>query len=394
MKRNTISFFFLIVLIFVCAFQTSAWGISGEIYDELRYLIIGLVTVSFLSSYKGNILRHTKIPVFKAHFWGLVIFSFILILLYFLGLDPEWQPARDLWIALILLIIGLDINLSKRRFIKLINIYIIAYTVAALSIVFVFSSGFNIREIYLPVPKNQIAPSFGAAFILALYLGIKSSAFKRYGYFIFSGLLLASLLVLRGRSVMVGTFFSILLLVFCFIRSRRYKIVAFLIGFFLVLFIGQFIYESFFLNYDVDSINSFSAHRYDVYLMAFSFLKTNFIFGLLGGAKFTDYTIHNYVLYNLVNYGILISFVLFLIYIKYIGTLFKGIRLNKFEYSEIGLLPMVIIFVVSFFEYTYPYAPGSSIFFTFFLLGQYLRANYIVIHSDVTIQTEALPKPF
>jgi hypothetical protein len=109
----------------------------------------------------------------------------------------------------------------------------------------------------------------------------------------------------------------------------------------------------------------------------FNYFRNYTLTGQLGNPIYTGKTIHNYILINLVNYGILISVLLLSIYFQYIVEIFKAIKKNTFQYYEIGPLVMMIIFIVSLFEYTYPYAPGSAIFFPFFLMGQFLRIDFL-----------------
>lgn len=138
-------------------------------------------------------------------------------------------------------------------------------------------------------------------------------------------------------------------------------------------FVGNFVYEALFLNYDTSDLNSISTLRWANYIAGLEFFIKHPVGGQLEAPYISNTAIHNYILYNLVNYGIFIGSLLLIVYFKYIFKSIKIIRNNSFQYFEAGPLAMVIIFFVSLFEYTYPFAPGSAIFFPFFLMGQYLQ---------------------
>jgi len=373
MSINSIKYYLVFILIIITSFQYSSWGISGEMYTILRGIIITLTIIIFFVSLKGITYKSLKSKIFKTHFIGLALLVSILVALYIFGFSIINTPVRDLALALIILIIGLNLNLEEKLYKRLINIYIVLYTLAALSIVFTYASGFVIKEQYLPIPKNQLAPAFGVAFILSFYFSFKKKRLTKLFYYAFTGLLFASLLVIRGRAVLVAVSLTILIFIFYYIKNWKYKITTIIVGIALIPFIGQFIYEALILNYDVSNINSVSAGRWATYMGGLNFFKLHWMFGSIGASSWNGRIIHNYILYNLVNYGVFIGSLLLIIYFKYILKIASSIRNNTFLYFEVGPLVMVIIFIVSLFEYAYPFAPGSAIFFPFFLMGQYLQ---------------------
>lgn len=308
----------------------------------------------------------------RIHFWGLFFFFFVLLLLFLLGINIDFSSARDLALALVVLLVGLNMNLSEQKCTILVKLYIALYAFAALSIVFVFASGFIIHDQYLPVPKNQLAPAFGTAFILSMYYAFWQRGPNKWFYFIFAVLLFASVLVIRGRAVIFSIFIIAIIFVVYFIRDKRYRIIIMLFVFAIAPFIGQYVYDAMFLNYDVYDVNSIASGRSERNMVGLDFFFDHILFGSFEDS-FVDSIIHNYVLISLVEYGVLLGSVVLCIYFKYILTIIKAIKRNTFQYFEVGPLVMVILIVISFFEYTYPYAPGSSIFFPFFLMGQYLK---------------------
>jgi hypothetical protein len=367
------SYIILIFLIFVSAFQFSSLGITGEPYLLSRNLLIINITILFIVSYHSPTHFIKTIPSFRIHFFGLLIFLFFLIFFSIGGFEINFNPARDLALALVVLMIGLNMHISEKQFTSLVNIYILLYAISALSIVFTFSSGFEIQDRYLPIPKNQVAPAFGVASILSLYFGFMKKGFCKLYYYIITLLLLSSILVIRCRSIIVAVFLTILIFTFFYISNRKYKIIFIASTIILISTLGQFIYDAIFLNFDVSDIDSITTGRVSTYEQGINFILEYPFGGMLEGHYSYGSTIHNYILYNIVNYGVFISFVLFVIYFKYIFTIINGIRNNSLKFYEVGPLVMVVIMIASLFEYTYPYSPGSAIFFPFFLIGQYFN---------------------
>ena len=378
MTKNSTIYSIFILLIFISALQFSSWGIDENIYPILRNILIGIIGVLFLLSYKNPTIYFRNIPTFKVHLIGLFFFAIILFVLYAFGCYVEFSPVRDLALAFVMLMIGLNIALTEKQFNKIIFLYILFYTVASLSLVYTYASGFLIYEQYLPIPKNQLAPAFGIACMSSLYFGFKKNRkLEKLFYFLSFGLLFASLLVIRGRAAIVSILVATIVFIFFYLRNRKYKIITAIAAVLLLPFIGQYIYDALFLNYDLSDIDSFTTGRYERMMEGFNYFRNYTLTGQLGNPIYTGKTIHNYILINLVNYGILISVLLLSIYFQYIVEIFKAIKKNTFQYYEIGPLVMMIIFIVSLFEYTYPYAPGSAIFFPFFLMGQFLRIDFL-----------------
>jgi len=165
---------------------------------------------------------------------------------------------------------------------------------------------------------------------------------------------------------------AFLVFIFYYIRNKKY--IFFTLAFVLLLmpFIWQYLYDALFLNYDITDIDSISTNRMTRNLIGIDFLLKYPLTGQLGHT-FYGRKIHNYVLISLVSYGALLSSLILIIYFKYVLKIIRAIRKNTFQYYEVGPLVMIILLIISLFEYTYPYAPGSAVFFPFFLLGQYLK---------------------
>ena len=75
------------------------------------------------------------------------------------------------------------------------------------------------------------------------------------------------------------------------------------------------------------------------------------------------------------NYGVLFGWPLLIIYLMIFIKCFRVIINNKNEIWQSGILLVVLMYIVSLLEYSYPYSPGSATMFGFIMFGQYLRRS-------------------
>lgn len=379
MLKNKFSYYLIVILIFLVAFQFSAWGIADGVYSIIRYMIIIAVTILFVLNVKNikNCVSHESI--FVVHFIALLFSGFLMLLITIFGYDVELSPIRDFLLAFVFILIGYNLKLNIKNIEWIYLLFSVLFTFSSLSIIYKFSNGFSINEQYLPVPKNQLSPVYGMAFILSLYCGTKSMLFRKVLFFTCAFILFNVLLVMRGRGTLVAVFIVAIVFLFFFLKSKKSKLIAIAAGLLSVPFFIPKIYNSFFLNYDASSLESVSAGRFDNYIVGLLFIKENFFDGALGESFIISGTIHNYLIYNFVNYGFVLFSPMLLLYFLYVFKIVKAIKCNSFNVFEVAPLMMLVIFIVSLFEYTYPYAPGSAVLFPILFFGVYLKQRKVLI---------------
>jgi O-antigen ligase len=179
---------------------------------------------------------------------------------------------------------------------------------------------------------------------------------------------------------------SILIYLLSHLKAKKFLIlVPLLVLILFVLIIGidqnllqnifRYIWDSIFLNYDTNNLNSFSAGRIDTYISAINFSIKNPLLGLLNGySSFYDSSPHNYILFNLVNFGIVGSFpfIIFYLYIFYFA-LKKDTKINNNDVFKVLTFAFIALLVISNLEYTYPFGPGVSQLMVWFLMGQLIK---------------------
>lgn len=363
----------MIMVIVTLATQMSYWGLQKTSYvviKNVNYVFIALlILLNFTEIFKA--LRQSN------YLLGLsilcVVQLILLIIIYGIGADMNLNTSIDILVVLTLLAVSYSIKLDIKRFDLLILIFLVLNVISALSVVYFFAPDLVINEYYLPVPKNQIAPIYGVGVMLGLNLLLRKNGIKKIFPLIFILIFFICILIVRGRSVIVATILSLILYFIFFIKDRRTKIFFVFFSIIFLMFFWNYIYESFTLNYDVTDVESLSSGRASTYEESIAFIRNNLLLGEIGYGKFADYTTHNYILNILVNYGILFSLPSLIIYFMLIYKLIKGLVEKNRQIFDVSILLIYLLIIVSMFEYSYPYSPGSATLFPFILFGQYLR---------------------
>lgn len=372
---NKISFILLITLLSVMMVQLSPIGL-GDNYEKFRYVIIALTGILFLFSWNLNIVFSIKI--FKCFFF--VVFGEIALLsiVFVVGGNVNWHPLLDLLMALGFIFISL-MRITTRQYFLILNLFIWGTLYIGISCIFTYGNGFVINDLYMPIPKNQIAPILAIGCLIAFSMGTRVQRVKQKFYYCgIAFLLFACICVFRARANIVAL--AIGLLIYFVFYKRNLRVLFLGVGMGIVVFVflpfGHFVYDALFANYDVYDLNSVSAGRTDTYLVSLNFILDNFLWGdlALENERLGGGIVHNYGLYTLENYGIIGGGLLMWFYIK----LWMNIMKNNISQPQIGIysigsIVFIVPLVVSLFEYTYPYSPGSAVFMAYFCLGQYFR---------------------
>ncbi|WP_313262057.1 O-antigen ligase family protein [Sphingobacterium multivorum] len=376
MRIDKLKFSLLTLVILVISFQFSSIGLK-EFYEPLRtgiMVLVVLLSIISLANYK--VLANYKSVIVLP---GIILLLFFAVLLVFSGVsthDVDYSPVRDALLVVFVLLISITTEISETKLNRLKFIFVFTISISALSIPLFIGQGFQIEELYLPVPKNQLAPIFASAVIIGLYSFSKEeNRMKKFILFLSFSSLILVLIVLRGRSALIALLFGLILYFIFVVRRIKYLLIAILILAVTFPLYFDFLYKSFFLNQNVNDINSISSGRTEVYLEGIEILSKSLLFGKMYSNLNTSYTIHNYLLKNLVEYGLL-SLLFFYFYFRIFWSAIRGLYIEN-RAGRLNSILVLMLFLISLTEYTYPFAPGSSVFFTFILFGQTLKLNKI-----------------
>jgi len=86
-------------------------------------------------------------------------------------------------------------------------------------------------------------------------------------------------------------------------------------------------------------------------------------------------TPHNYLVNKMVRYGIFGSISFIIIYILFGIFCLKHIIFRKPAIENLGVFLFIIPFIISFFEYTYPFGPGTANFMVFLMFSTAVKVR-------------------
>ncbi len=380
-QLNTIQSIVLYLFLIVNTFQYSIWGIFEPIYGYLRVLSIILVILLALTIPIKRVLYTIKANQFTRWFCILLgVFSLLSFSLYaFFNANIDFSTHRDLLLTIITLIIGYNLSLSKGQLARYIYTYIIAASISALSILMRF--GIHISSFYFEgVYKNQIGVFLGIFSIISISLlfsqDIKNRR-KRNVLLLCSIILLLTIAILRARTSLLFVF-AVIVYSIAINKSMKTKNKLFIfvcIAVILIAFSGE-IYRIFVANKDVSDLNNISSGRIGRILDGLTFLKNHPLSGGLWHEKYNGGIIHVYILKRIVDYGLLLSIPIIILYVYTWCVTLKNILVNKRNFIN-ALAPLILLFIllVSLNEYSYPFSPLSSIFIVYLLFGNYLSTS-------------------
>ena len=373
--KERIKRFLLTLLLLLIVFQLSPIGL-GDHYETFRYGIMAVTGVLFLFSWNTKVIW--RIDLFKYFAFVMLIEVVLLGAFFFVGADVTWGPIGNLIMVFMFMLISF-MNLSVRQYKWILNLFIVGALFSGISIIFTYGNGFVINDLYMPVPKNQIAPVLAAGFFVAFFCGNNTQKVKeKYIYWTMAFLLFVCICVFRARANMVAVVLGLIVYFIFYKRKIGLLLFAGICAAFIIIFtpLGGFVYDAFFANYDASDLNSLSAGRTDTYQASLRFIGDHWLLGALYVEQdfYHQGIVHNYLLYTLENYGVFGGGLLIFFYLYLLLEIGKRNIQNKSnELYVVGCFVFIVPLIVSFFEYTYPYAPGSAVFMSYFCLGQYYR---------------------
>ncbi|MFD4932119.1 O-antigen ligase family protein [Peribacillus butanolivorans] len=351
---------------------------NGNIYSILRYILIFLIILIFF------VLILTKQLKIKNNLIiGMILVSYITLILGLIYsiIFNTIIIENTLFIPLLLIIIGYNLNLHLENRNLLIYCYAFSTLLVGWYIVLKFGNGFSISSQYFLAQKNQLGAIIGVSISMLLYLLFtKKAVFKNRIFFTIMLIFLniIPLFLLRNRTTMLAVIICLVFIIIKTLLSTQASIFAkFLIVCLILLLFSSsttidFIYNSFFLNVDVTDINSLSSDRVSVYSESIEFIKNNFWFGEVA-TESNIFDPHNFFIYNLLKNGILLSFGSFIFYFIFLRRLIKSwFSVKLFELNVSNFL-LIISFSASMLEYQQPFGPGTTQLLAWFFVGNELR---------------------
>ncbi len=351
---------------------------SGTILSDNILKIFALLFVMCLNI--RSFLKSRVIVSSLVLFFIIIVFFMLAVSRY--GTSTMMVDVRSIAICLVSVMVGWQLELSEKRIRFLLFFYAICIGYVTYMQVTKNVGGFEIADNYLTNNKNSLGAmlSTGIFCLLFLQANIRGSFFRRLLLVLLILFFFTLILTIRARTATVA---FVLLFFYFYYQRYRHK------GTFLLFFLGvtilvsvalilfplakEYIRDSFVQNYEGGDITS---GRMGGYIAGIKFLSEHLFAGELEADGNLDW-IHNYPLNKWCGYGLFFSIPIMLYYfVTLFTTLVRSGRMGTFNVFNAGYFALLIPFIISMAEPTYPFGPGTATVFNFILFGVALRDTY------------------
>lgn len=345
-----------------------------------RYIIVVFAVLFFLcfrikETLQSSLIRTFLFMVFVVALFSLLTFGFFE--------DAElFDELRALFISWAALVIGWQLKLSDVQFRNVILVYAISTLFVGLMQVVTNVGGFVIEEQYVTDDKNVLGVIVATSVAVFAFLAVKKNTKKTHSIlcWIIIAILFVIILTIRARTATLVAFFIVLLILYRRVEKSKLIIILILFPFLLVVgyfvlpsSVKEYVLSSFVLGYEGDLTSGRSARNQ----LALSFLSSHPFLGNLHHEAGSIGWIHNYPLLQLFNNGLMFGFPILTLYlylfIKIIKNVFKC-KVNSIR--EVGFFAMLVPYIISLAEPTFPFGPGTATVFNFILLGISIRYKW------------------
>lgn len=351
---------------------------SGTILS--RYIIV-LFGVVFVMCFHFRSIMRAKLMRVSLVIYLLILFYYLITWALF-GEKSMLLEIRSVAICLIAVMIGWQLDLDEKRFNVLLLFFAAVTIYIGLQQVFTNIGGFIIRDHYESDNKNSLGAMLSTSAIVLLFLGLNQQqrGAKKILYFGLAILALVILLTIRARTATLATFIMLLYILYERFKGKNF-IIYLIVGLMLsaALFVvmpssvKDYVLNSFVQNYEEGDITTGRTERNAV---ALNFLSRHLLFGNLDQGIYVE-QIHNYPLNRTFEFGVVFVFPILLMYLYLlINTIVMTIKSNNRNTHNIGYYLLLIPFIISMAEPTFPYGPGTATLFNFILFGLSLRYSY------------------
>lgn len=396
-RLSRIRFFVLLLLLFliVISFHPVIVNIGrgaglshGSILSRYIILVYGVLFVFCLNV--KSMLKPRLIRVC----WGIyfVIGLYFIITLGFFGSTTMMEDVRSIAICLVAIMIGWQLDLNDKQYKTLLLFFSLTAVFVGLMQVFMNVGGFVINDLNYADSKNSLGVILATSSVIFLFMGInrKQAGLVKWSYIGLFVLTIVILLTIRSRADTLAV-----IIVLLYVLYERYKknhfvfyfiIVAmllFLLFVFMPASIKDYVYNSFTQN----SHGDITSGRLERNETALRYLSYHIWFGNLT-ENIHIAQVHNYVLNRAFELGVVFVFPIILLYLYLLlKVVSKTIKSDNHNMFTIGYYILLIPFIVSLAEPTFPFGPGTATVFNYILFGMSLKHSYYTPKSNYSDET-------
>lgn len=349
---------------------------SGTILS--RYIILVFAGLFGMCLNVKSMLR-PKIVRVSWVIWVWIVVYYLITFATF-GKRAMMGDVRSIAISLVAIMIGWQLDLDKKELWVLLIAFSGLILFAGLMQVFTNVGGFVILNQYETDNKNSLGVMLVSGAILLLFMGLNYTGkmFPKVIFIVGGVLTLIVLLTVRARAATLTA--GIMGVYIFYERFKGKNFVLYLLGGIAALVIlllilpesaKDFVYNSFFQNYeDGGDITTGRAERN---IAALNFLTYHTFLGNLNQNEDVGW-IHNYPLNRTFEFGIIFVFPILLLYLYLlINTIIKTVKSDNRNTYNAGYYILLIPFIISMVEPTFPFGPGTATVINFLLFGVALR---------------------
>ena len=384
---KNLQYLVLLVLVFLINYAShpdivdasKAVGIdSGTILsdDILKvFVLLFVMCLNVRSFLKSGVLVGSFVSVL------LILIFFLLVITRYNSLDM-FDDIRSIGTCFASVLIGWQLGLSERKMRFLMLFFALCVGYVTYMQIGVNVGGFEIVDNYLTDNKNALGAMLatGVFGLICLQANSSKNSLKRLLLVIMILAFVLFLLTIRARTATVA-----LVLLFLFFYYQRYR----RRGYFWLFFLGiiivasaafvafplvrEYVWNSFVQNYEGGDITS---GRMERNIAGLKFLSEHLFAGELEADGNFGW-IHNYPLNKWCGFGLFFSFPIMLFYfVTLCVSFFRSCRVDTYDVFNVGYFALLLPFVISMAEPTFPFGPGTANVFNFILFGIALKNTY------------------
>lgn len=379
-----IQIFLLYVIVFLMAVSYHPVVVSASRSAGLESgtLLSRYILVLFVALFAVSITRMPRIRakfLLKSSVWIFVILLVSLVVFAIYNNQGMLSDLRSIAIILASILTGWTACLSHRQLSICLFIFGFTALFSGLSQIFSNIGGFVIEDQYLVDSKNSLGALLATAEVAFLFLWNNSKNKSLRLISLFCAILgLVVIITIRARASLLAVLIVATVYIYNISNNKRTTVLTFItitVVFTALLLIPsdirQYLYNSIFSGSQGEDVSS---GRLGVYEAALHYLSQNILLGNVENNHHLPW-IHNYLLLNVYEYGLLFSWPILCLYFYILLHSIKYLIRTKVGFPYIGYTIILVPYIISMLEPTFPFGPGTVTVINFILLGISERAR-------------------
>lgn len=371
-----ISLLYSVVFLMAVSYHPAVVGASRSVGLESGTLLSRYIFILFVALFAVSITRMPRIRakfLLKSSVWLFVILIVGLIVSAVYNNQGMLLDLRSIAIILASILIGWASDLSHRQLSICLFIFGFTALFSGLSQVFSNIGGFVIEDQYLVDSKNSLGAMLATAELAFLFLwkSLKNKPLRLISFFCaIIGLMV--IVTIRARASLLAVLIVAAVYIYYISKNKRTTVLTFItvavVFSALILIpsdISQYLYNSIFSGTQGEDVSS---GRVGVYEAALHYLSQNTLLGNVENNHHLPW-IHNYVLLIVYEYGLLFSWPILTLYFYILFHSINYLIRTTVGFPYIGYSIILVPYVISLLEPTFPFGPGTVTVTNFILLG-------------------------